>query len=595
MNMPVKAIAGPGMKEYPMNKQSALKGRQKKSVQEPPAFPPTTEHKRKLPPQTILVITSLALVALSLLIYSLRMDRVVGMFQDDAWYVLLAKSLATGQGYTLINSPSQGILPLYPPAFPFLLSLAFRIAPQFPQNLWLLKSVSVAAMLLAGAGCYYYFARYRNLPAYLALTIAAAVTLNPGLAFMATGSVMSECVFALAQIATLIAVERCAAEKDGNRFWLYATLAAAAASWAFLTRSMAAGLILAALIYLAKERLFKSAAVFAVGVALIAGSWTMYSRAKAPTPEQRAEVNTYIVRPYSEQFWDRLAGHETAGRISMSELPGRFWNNLSSIAASDTGGIVFPFFFPALNQGLAERGDITQLLLSLLAFGLVIAGFVSVARDKLTFAEFAFPLSVLTIIVWPFPPYRFLLPSAPLLLFYFLAGSKLVLGLHRRMTQMKLPPPSWIGATVVAILLATFNLIGNFDYLGRKYADVASQRPRWMRVFDENETIMKWSAENLPKTETIATPNPALVHLYTGNKTTTFDNPAGNWERWKRLGVRYLVQISPVRVPDPDPIESRFRIQYRAGGGLNLRVTDFGPQDSRPGWEVAAQPNIKFN
>ncbi|MGH9847577.1 MAG: hypothetical protein ACREEM_53485 [Blastocatellia bacterium] len=79
------------------------------------------------------------------LIYLPRMDRVVGLFGDDAWYVLLAKSLATGQGYTLINSPSTNITPFYPPGFPFLLSLAWRIYGQFPQNLWLLKSVSVLA------------------------------------------------------------------------------------------------------------------------------------------------------------------------------------------------------------------------------------------------------------------------------------------------------------------------------------------------------------------------------------------------------------------------------------------------------------------
>src|SRR5262249_24445524 len=319
-------------------------------------------------------------------IYATRLDKVVGMFQDDAWYALLGKALATGQGYTLVNSPSPGILPLYPPAFPFLLSLVFRISPQFPQNLWLLKSVSIVAMLLTGVACYRYFARYRNLPRRLALAIAAVVALSPGLVFMATSSVMSECVFALAQMATLISVERCAQARDGGRFWLYALLAAAASSWAFLTRSMAAGLILAALIYLLKERLIKSAVVFALGVAALAGSWMFYSRAKAPTLEQRAEVNNYIVRPYTQQFWDRIAGHESAGSISIADLPGRFWDNISSIATKDSGAIVMPVLFPALNQGLAERGDAAQLLLSLLIIGLAIAGFGLAVRERLTYA-----------------------------------------------------------------------------------------------------------------------------------------------------------------------------------------------------------------
>ncbi|MDQ3012909.1 MAG: glycosyltransferase family 39 protein [Acidobacteriota bacterium] len=522
------------------------------------------------------------------------MDKVVGMFQDDAWYPLLGKALATGQGYTLINSPTPGILPLYPPAFPFLLSLVFRISTQFPQNLWLLKSVSIVAMLLTGWTCYHYFIRYRNLPNYLALAIGAVVALSPGLVFMATSSLMSECVFALTQMATLIAVERCVLEKDGGRFWLYASLAAAAASWSFLTRSMAAGLVLAAVVYLIKERLFKSVLVFAACVALIAGSWVVYSRAKAPTPEQRAEVNSYIVRPYTEQFWDRIAGHEAAGRISMAELPERFWNNVASIASSDIGGIVTPSFFPALNQGMAERSGFIQPLISLLVFVLLIVGFISVVRERLTYAELALPFSLLIIIIWPFPPYRFLLPSVPLLLFYFLIGCKLVLTFHSQRIQATNPRQRWVGTTVLAGLLFLLTMYGNISYLVRKNSAVASQRPRWVRIFDDNEAIMKWTAENVARSDAIATANPALVNLYTGNKTTTFDNPAGNWDRWSRLGIRYLVHISPIRLPEPDPNEAKYRIIHREGN-LNLRVVDFGPAEARPKWGAGSTTSTRIN
>src|SRR5262245_47319401 len=107
-------------------------------------------------------------------IYATRLDKVVGMFQDDAWYALLGKALATGQGYTLINSPSPGILPLYPPAFPFLLSIFYRLSPSFPDNIWLLKSLSVAAMLGMGVLTYRYLIRTRSLEPRLALSIAFA-------------------------------------------------------------------------------------------------------------------------------------------------------------------------------------------------------------------------------------------------------------------------------------------------------------------------------------------------------------------------------------------------------------------------------------
>src|SRR5262249_21285280 len=114
-------------------------------------------------------LASVAIFILLLLIYILRIDQVVGLAIDDGWYVLLAKALATGQGYTLVNSPSPGILPLYPPGFPFLLSIFYRISPNFPENIWLLKSVSIAAMIGVGALAYRYLVRIRSVPAQMAL------------------------------------------------------------------------------------------------------------------------------------------------------------------------------------------------------------------------------------------------------------------------------------------------------------------------------------------------------------------------------------------------------------------------------------------
>ena len=110
----------------------------------------------------VAVASGAGALAFCLIIYLLRFDQIVGQAWDDAWYVLLAKALATHQGYTLINSPVSGIVPsLYPPAFPWLLSLVYRLGPEFPQNIWLLKSVSIAAMLGAGGVSYSYFRRER--------------------------------------------------------------------------------------------------------------------------------------------------------------------------------------------------------------------------------------------------------------------------------------------------------------------------------------------------------------------------------------------------------------------------------------------------
>ena len=60
----------------------------------------------------------LVIMLVTLPIYVLRLNGAAGMMVDDAWYMLLAKSLAEGSGYKLISSAAVAILPLYPPGIP---------------------------------------------------------------------------------------------------------------------------------------------------------------------------------------------------------------------------------------------------------------------------------------------------------------------------------------------------------------------------------------------------------------------------------------------------------------------------------------------
>src|SRR5436190_18042913 len=174
-----------------LSKQPAVKGKRNRPVAEepvtqppPPAPPPASPSRQRLS----LIGAGVAALAVALTIYLLRLDKVVGLVVDDAWYVLLAKALATGQGYTLINSPTPGITPFYAPAFPALLSIFYRISPNFPNNIWLLKSVSIAAMMGVGLVTFTYFKRERELPVWVAFALALATTIYPALVFLATST-----------------------------------------------------------------------------------------------------------------------------------------------------------------------------------------------------------------------------------------------------------------------------------------------------------------------------------------------------------------------------------------------------------------------
>ena len=156
-------------------------------------------------------------IAVAVATYWLRIDDVAGLVVDDAWYIVLAKALASGEGYRLISSATAPLLPAFPPGFPALLSSVFFVQPSYPGNLLLLKLVSIVAMAGVGVACWIDFTRHRNVPADHALWLTLAVVLTPAFVFLATSTVMAECVFTLAQVLAVIAVERVIRQPEHDR------------------------------------------------------------------------------------------------------------------------------------------------------------------------------------------------------------------------------------------------------------------------------------------------------------------------------------------------------------------------------------------
>jgi len=519
-------------------------------------------------------------------IYLARLDRVVGQVVDDAWYVLLARGLASGQGYTLLNSPSPGIRPFYPPLFPFLLSFLFRIWPDFPANLWLLKSISIAAMLGVGFLSYSYLQRLREVPRWAAFGVAAATAIAPALVFLATSTVMSECVFMLLQLATIVTAERCARAGRGPGASRLAALAGVLAGASLLTRSAGVGLPVAAVAYLAKERLVRSAAICGALILLLAGPWVVASRSFAPTPRQKAEQGANIVQTYQEQFFQRVAGQPLKGLITWQDLPQRIAFNLSQIGHQAMGGFAFyPLYLGVEPDDRVPLTPATRALSLGLAL-VLLTGFLSVALRKVTLAEIVVPISVVVTISWGSGQFRLLLPLLPLLLFYLVIGVETLAHLTGRLIAREASATrrSWDVATLFISAVALSNLYGNLQYLERKRDLDPARGVHWIRAFEENEALMRYLDGHVPADAVIATQNPALLHLYTGRRTVSSDDPEGQWETWKQLGVRYLARTSPFPLEPPGPSERQFRTIYRPGGMLDLRIVDLGDAASRAAW-----------
>jgi hypothetical protein len=512
----------------------------------------------------------LLILLFCLSLYLLRLDAVAGMFVDDGWYILLGKALATGQGYMLINSPTAGIMPAYPPAFPALLSLLFRIGPAFPANVWLLKLTSVLSLLGCGVLTYYYFVQVHEVRRSVAIGIALLTLVTPALVFLATSTLMSEIFFMLLQTATFVTVERSLRATRRKAGWLLVITAAGLASVTFLTRSIGVGLLVAGAVYYLLNRRVIYAVTFSFMVCLMVGPWLIYARQHAPTPEQIFEQKGYITQSYSVSFWQRLAGAPESGTISYRELPNRLLRNLSEVSVRDVGGLTLPALYRSSAESGMEvfgmTGDMGMALdvriISAVLTVFSIFGFIVVVRRGLRLSELTFLCTLPVILTWPWLPFRFLVPFIPFIFLYLVNG---IDGASRALLRLLKPDrsrPARALSTPARIFLMCailLNLYEHGSYLLGKF-HVAGSSPVMIQSFSEAEQLMAWMRANLPPTAIVATENPPLVNLLTGLRTVSITSKP---EELARRKVNYAAHISQFFAPPSADLN--MRVMYETG------------------------------
>lgn len=493
---------------------------------------------------------TLAAGAVVIAVYALRLDQVVGIIGDDAWYALLGRTLARGEGFLQPNTPTPGLLPYLPPGFPLLLAPIWAMAPAFPGNVALLKGLSVAAMLGAAGLTYTYVRAHRDWSPWLAMVVSMAVALVPSLVFLATSTLMSDVAFLAVQLATVVALERTSTRAG--------TVAAAlGAAGAVLIRTIGVAVPVSALLYLGLKRDWARARLFAVVVVLALAPWQIYAARHAATAELSG---TDALPSYGQAFWQQWASDAKAGTATVADLPARIGRNTFDLVTRNAVALVAPSLLRGPHQsGLELIGVGTYgmqgpmgngtgtIVLSAVLFVLMAIGWATRVRRGLSLAEIVVPVSLAVIVAWPFWSFRFILPLAPFLLIYLADGLAAV-------TPAASPVPMAAMAGVVA--LSQFDHV---DYLTRAQV----RQPDWSIYAEDTEAVLAWLQQH-PATGVIAASNPALVHLRTNTPTIQLDALVDR-AALKARGVQYVAWVHLARMrPPADQGTVRF-VSPRAG------------------------------
>jgi len=316
-----------------------------------------------------------------------------GMYHDDGIYLVTAKSLAEGHGYKIISLPGEPPQTKYPVLFPFLLSLVWRVYPKFPANLPLLRLVplgsTVAWMVLAAEVLRMLGASRRERALILLLTVG-----SPWVAFLAT-TTLSESLFAALLTAGLLLLIR-TTEPAGTATGFWAGVAFGAA---LLTRAAGAVPAAAGLVVLAWSKRWSATVAYGLGFGLVAIPWFVWVLGQNSSS---AAIDTYY-----------------------SALPYGSWNIVSSYAPSEklevlVTNVIYSCLAIGQIWGWAWPGLMAPLIAAPLAM-LVVAG---LWRSRAEPAVAVIGAYIAMVLMWVWPPLRFLLPVTPLLIWYGIVGAR---------------------------------------------------------------------------------------------------------------------------------------------------------------------------
>jgi len=437
----------------------------------------------------------------------------IGVFYDDAQYLVLAKALATGQGYRFINLPGAPLATHFPPGYPAFLALLWRIAPAFPENVALFKFAN-AVLLAAAAAVTGELARQTlGLSRALAASAALAGTVTIP-ALVLSSAVMSEPLFLALLIPLLVWAERVTMEEQTTASLRQAVLLGAAIAAVALVRTHGIALAGAVVLTYVARRRYREAAACAAATLIGIAPWVLWVAAHndALPPLVRGAYGSYTA-------W-LAAGWRTWGvHLLVVTVP----DNVATIGMTVVRSIV-------------PRGSAIADALVGGAFALLTALGVGVAWRRMRVTTLFVAGYLAIVLVWPFSPLRFVWGIWPLVMLFPAAG--LAVAWQSAIVRQRSPARLGVGVLAAVVLLGIvgFNLQG---YANAWWSSNARFHAR--RVLPQ----LAWVAKATSPNDIIASDAEAAVYLYTGRRTvpvTTFT--AGEYVRERTVPEEMGVMAS---------------------------------------------------
>ena len=423
--------------------------------------------------------TAMATVTIAILLGLFAMNDVpIGVFQDDGHYLILARALAHGDGFRYMNLPGAPSATHFPPGYPLLLAPLWWLAPAFPGNVALFKLLNVALLPLAALGVRA-LARHVGGLSVLAASVLAVVSLATVPVLFLNGLLFSETIFIAALCGLLVAAERLSDASDAS-WWLALGVGVGVGALAML-RTLGVAVLPGLLAVLLWRRRYADALLVLAGALVVLLPWQWW------TSEHARDVPAAIAGAYGG-YSSWLVDAWRDGGFSF----------VRAVVGENLHGLLMPLTLFGLIEAPAALQAVAGTALIVLAG----AGVVHLwPRAKVTTLLFI-PYGAL-LLLWPFPPDRFLWPLWPIVLVFIVVGTT-TLGAPSVNSRVR------FGARLAAAALAALFVVWHVrTWPGRSWEDLERGNAR---VGYAAARV----AAALPRDGLVASDQDAMVHLYAG-------------------------------------------------------------------------------
>jgi 4-amino-4-deoxy-L-arabinose transferase-like glycosyltransferase len=433
-----------------------------------------------------------------------------GFYRDDSMYVVMAKALATKQGYRVLSLPGEPLQAKSPPFYPFLLSLIWWAQPHFPDNLLCMTILSIAATVCFLAVAWRYLVEHGYATHWQALAVVALVGINWRTIVLA-GGVYSEMVYAALSVLALYLTEEY--EKHPQR-WVAGLLSGVLVGLAFLTRSAGIALLLALACYYLIRRFKRGLLPVAIAATIVLG-WLAWGRIHESGYDS---VNAGFYESYFSTFSQVVGGQQAQGFAGMLKV-------VSQVVGTNAVGLMFvsvPVVCLGLNYDAAVNFRFGFPIIAAAVPLLIAGGFLRQVRERFRLMHM-YVLSYMVVhLLWPYTAYdRFLMPLLPFFLLFFVIETGPLWLLVKDTWRLPREISKKLSAALIAVVVVSAAGIALFNYgLGLIDSMTLSTLTKVARPSPEDGEAIEWINANTQPSDVLICYRDPLYYLYTDRKAT---------------------------------------------------------------------------